>query len=92
MEYVVNVADKPNITKELLPTHLFSAPVLNSRQQWNIHRGDALRSKVAALERGAIEEALKSSKGDVLRASQKLGVPPSLLEEKVLQLKIPTTH
>jgi two-component system response regulator AtoC len=88
IEYAVNVADKPLIKTEHLPPHLFSAPVA-SRANWEGAAKDSLHLKVEALERTVVENALKSSHGDILKASQKLGVPPSLLEEKVLALKIP---
>lgn len=91
IEYAVNVADKPTITTEHLPTHLFSAPI-SAQQNWDTSSKDLLRAKVEALEKSVIEEALRSSRGDLLKTSQKLGVPPSLLEEKVLALKIPTAH
>jgi len=87
IEYAVNIADKPNLTKSQLPPHLFGTPI-SPRKNWDIPWKDALRAKVESLEKVAIEEALRSSHGDLLRASQKLGVPPSLLEEKVLAFKI----
>lgn len=91
MEYAVNVATGSSITSEDLPGHLFSAP-LSPRSGWDSPMKDLLRERVEALERDAIENALKSSQGDLLKASQKLGVPPSLLEEKVLSLRIQRTQ
>ncbi len=86
MEYAVNVADTPVIKKQHLPPHLANpslAPKLPHRSK------DSMVARVQSLEKVAIEEALRSSGGDLLKASQKLGVPPSLLEEKVLALRIP---
>ncbi|MDB5037349.1 MAG: hypothetical protein JWQ35_877 [Bacteriovoracaceae bacterium] len=91
MEYAVNIAEKPILTKNELPSHLFSAP-LSLKQSWKTPVKDILKGRVENLEKNAIVEALKSSQGDILRASQKLGVPPSLLEAKVIALKIPTSH
>lgn len=87
IEYAVNVAERPVITKTELPPHLFAAPV-STKQAWVSTSKDVLKGKVETLEKRAIEEALKSSGGDLLRASQKLGVPPSLLEARMNTLKI----
>lgn len=87
IEYAVNVTDSPMIEKSDLPPHIFSDPDverLGGPGQWK----ERLLQKVHSLEKEAIEEALRSSGGDVLKASQKLGVPPSLLEEKVENLHI----
>jgi DNA-binding NtrC family response regulator len=86
IEFAVNLATSPVITKENLPRHLFSSPLQNKREaSWDL---DALAHRVQHLEKSAIEEALSSSGGDILKASQKLGVPPSLLEQKATSLKI----
>jgi len=87
IEYSVNVAESPVISRENLPPHLFGSP-LAPRKNWEDSAHDVLRLKIEALEKETILEALQSSQGDLLRASQKLGVPPSLLEEKVKSLKI----
>lgn len=87
MEYSVNVADSPVIRKEHLPPHLFSTPIQNPSEEARVSR-DALSERVQQLEKNVIEEALRSSNGDILRASQKLGVPPSLLEQKAVELRI----
>lgn len=87
VEYAVNVADSPVIKKEHLPRHLFTSPLV--REPLSAQNSEGfLGQRVQKLEKVAIEEALKSSGGDILRASQKLGVPPSLLEEKAVELKI----
>jgi len=85
IEYAVNVADSPVIKKQHLPPHMTNpslAPRVTHRTK------DGMAARVQSLEKVAIEEALRSSSGDVLKASQKLGVPPSLLEEKMGQLKL----
>jgi Nif-specific regulatory protein len=87
VEFSVNVADGPVIKKDHLPPHLFSTPLQRADEASSSNQ-DALSERVQRLERVAIEEALKSSQGDILKASQKLGVPPSLLEEKAMELKI----
>lgn len=92
MEYAVNVTETPVISESELPPHLLSEPPSGLQPELFNHRRDALIAKVQGLERDAILEALKSSSGDLLRASQKLGVPPSLLEEKAGQLKISDFH
>jgi DNA-binding NtrC family response regulator len=87
IEYAVNVADGPVILEKDLPAHLreggnpFGTPTKTMTK-------DQLALRVQSLEKVAIEEALRSSSGDLLKASQKLGVPPSLLEEKLAQLQI----
>jgi Nif-specific regulatory protein len=89
MEYAANVADGPVIKKQHLPPHLANpalAPKLPQRSK------DAMTLRVQGLERVAIEEALRSSGGDLLKAAQKLGVPPSLLEEKAVALKVSGIH
>jgi DNA-binding NtrC family response regulator len=91
IEYAVNIVEKPVITKTELPPHLFSTPI-SSFQSWKGSAKDGLLLRIESLERSAIEDALKSSNGDILRASQKLGVPPSMLEAKVASLKILTPH
>lgn len=86
IEFAVNVAESPIIRKEDLPRHLFSSPLQwKSYEPWS---RDALVARVQSLEKSAIEQALRSSGGDFLKASQKLGVPPSLLEQKATELKI----
>ncbi len=87
IEYAVNVADSPVITEQHLPPHLTGSPVI-PKKSWDQGSRDTLRLKMESLEKAAIEEAFKSSGGDLLKASQKLGVPPSMLEEKVKSLKI----
>lgn len=85
MEYAVNVAETPVIQKSHLPPHIANpslAPRLPHRSR------DVMAARVQNLERATIEEALRSSGGDLLKASQKLGVTPSLLEEKAAHLKI----
>lgn len=90
MEYAVNVADTPVIRTEHLPPHLLKGP-LATTERTSLSR-DELFSKIEKLEKSAIEEALRSSGGDLLKASQKLGVPPSLLEERLSSLKISNFH
>ena len=87
IEYAVNVADTPVIKKQDLPRHLFSDS-FHLGQTTGSASKDILVARVQNLERVVIEEALRSSGGDILKASQKLGVPPSLLEEKSTALKI----
>lgn len=87
IEYAVNVAASPTITRDNLPPHLFGSP-LTHHKNWDESLHDVLRLKIEALEKETVLEALQSSQGDLLRASQKLGVPPSLLEEKLKSLKI----
>lgn len=91
IEYAVNVAESPTVVRDNLPSHLFGSPV-STRKAWDESIEDALRVKIDALEKDAILEAMRSSQGDLLRASQKLGVPPSMLEEKVKSLKIQATR
>jgi two-component system response regulator AtoC len=91
IEFAVNISDGPIITKNHLPPQLFGSPY-SPKSQWNESQVDVLKQKVDSLEKEAIVNALKSSQGDVLRASQKLGVPPSLLEDKVRILKISTVR
>jgi len=90
LEFAVNLTDSPIIRKEHLPPHLFSPQRNFNFRKLNAPEmtRDALVNRVQALEKITIEEALQSSNGDILKASQKLGVPPSLLEEKVSDLKI----
>ncbi|MGA0162981.1 MAG: sigma-54-dependent transcriptional regulator [Bdellovibrionota bacterium] len=86
VEFAVNLASTPVITKDNLPRHLFSSPLQSNKEKnWDL---DALAHRVQSLEKSAIEQALLSSGGDLLKASQKLGVPPSLLEQKATSLKI----
>jgi len=91
IEFAVNVSDSPMITKNHLPTQLLESPY-SPKSRWNESQVDVLKQKVESLEKEAIVNALKSSQGDLLRASQKLGVPPSLLEDKVRVLKISTVR
>lgn len=91
LEYAVNICEKPFVGRNDLPHHLFSTP-LALNQSWKGSAKEVFRGRVEDLERKTIEEALKNSQGDLLRASQKLGVPPSLLEAKVSALKISTSH
>jgi len=87
IEFAVNVADGPVIRREHLPPHLlYSGPKLP--QNTYAQNRDYLQERLSQLEKVAIVEALQSSNGDILKASQKLGVPPSLLEEKALDLKV----
>ncbi len=90
VEYAVNITDITTIAKNHLPPHLF-APVV-SPQGFELSSRDRLRDRVDRLEKSVIEDALKSSQGDLLRASQKLGIPPSLLNERIVTLKITETH
>lgn len=91
LEYAVNVTDQPVISTNHLPSHLTQEPSSGADQRFSRSK-DLLFSKVENLERSAIEEAIKSSGGDILKASQKLGVPPSLLEEKATSFKISNFH
>ncbi len=90
MEYSVNLCDGNVIQKKHLPAHLFGTP-FSARKSWGPSAKDLLMDRVENLERSLVEEALRSSKGDILRASQKLGVPPSLLEQKITNLKLPSS-
>ncbi len=91
IEYAVNVADKPLLSTKDLPSHIFTSTT--SRQKWQgSAEQDVLRIRMEGLEKRAIEEALSSVQGDLLKASQKLGVPPSLLENKIASLKISSSH
>lgn len=86
IEYAVNVTDGPVIQESDLPAHLREEDRMRSaRPRFS---KEHLVARVQGLEKVAIEEALRSSGGDLLKASQKLGVPPSLLEEKLAQLQI----
>lgn len=86
IEYAVNVASQPVIRKEDLPPHLFSSRLFQSKDSKG--EKDILQERIMKLEKTAVDEALKSSGGDLLKASQKLGVPPSLFEKKLEELKI----
>ncbi|TVQ77810.1 MAG: sigma-54-dependent Fis family transcriptional regulator [Bradymonadales bacterium] len=86
LEFAVNVSDGPVIKVDHLPPHLKTTQAAELRQERSSR--DVLESKVQGLEKVAIEEALQSSGGDLLKASQKLGVPPSLLEKKLALLQV----
>jgi len=87
IEYAVNVSDVPVLNTQHLPPHLRQGDRLIGLRPGESSK-DYLSAKVQGLERDAIEEAIRSSAGDLLKASQKLGVPPSLLEEKLARLQI----
>lgn len=91
IEYAVNVADGPIIQSAHLPRHLVNEQRPSSPQAPQEQK-DWLFSKIERLEKSTIEDALRSSGGDILKASQKLGVPPSLLEEKATSFKISNFH
>jgi DNA-binding NtrC family response regulator len=87
VEYAVNVASTEVIQTTDLPPHLFQTEQ-SHRGQWDESNRDQLQLKMNELASEAIIEALNACQGDTLKASQRLGVPPSLLEEKVKSLRI----